>query len=190
MTQKIFIDTDLLSSFLWVNKINYLVKALPGFKIQIPIQVANEIHRPLPGLKTIQNRFAIAKANGDLSILQDFDADTPEHREYLRLTQGINYPLAIGRGEAACIVWAKTQNAWMGSNNLKDISYFVSTFGLQCITTCDILLALFDQLILNEEELSKIYRDMVKEHRFLPYATFSLLLEARESGQYHQKKLP
>ena len=190
MARKVFLDTDLLSSFLWIGKTNYLKKVLPDYEILVPYQVTLEIKRPVPGLKALQNKYYGAKANGDFKEERDFEAPSDEYREYLRLTHGIGFPKTIGSGEAAGIVLAKKYQGVLASNNLSDIAYFVARFGIACITTCDILLALLDQSILTEKELSKVYSDMLEHKRMLPYPTFSELLKARTMGQYKANPIP
>ena len=45
MTDKLFFDTDCLSSFLWINQEGILLKLYPG-RIILPKQVYNELSNP------------------------------------------------------------------------------------------------------------------------------------------------
>ncbi len=190
MARKVFLDTDFLCSFLWIGKTNYLAKVLPGYEVIVPFQTASEIKRPLKGLVPLQAKYHAAKSNGDFIEADDFDASSPEYKDYLCLTQGIGFPKAIGSGEAAGIVLAQKHHGVLASNNLRDIAYFVNRFNIPLVTTCDVLLVLYDQSVLNEKELSKVFSDMIKQGRQLPYSTFSDLLKDRDAGAYIQRPIP
>jgi len=190
MERKVFLDTDFLCSFLWIGRTNYLAKVLPGYEVIVPYQTASEIKRPLKGLIPLQAKYHAAKSNGDFIEADDFDTGSSEYKDYLCLTHGLGYPKAIGSGEAAGIVLAKKHHGVLASNNLRDIADFVEHFGIALITTCDILLALYDQCFLNEKELSKVFSDMLKQGRQLPFPTFSALLQAREDGTFIQRPIP
>lgn len=190
MNRKVFLDTDFLCSFLWIGKTGYLAKVLPDYDVIVPYQTASEIKRPYKGLIPLQAKYYAAKVNGDFKEAEDFTMDSPEYQEYLCLTQGCMFSRALGSGEAAGIVLAKSLDAVLASNNLKDISVFVEAYQLSLLTTCDILLALYDQAFLSEKELNKVYSDMLKFRSWLPYVSFSELLQARNSKLFIQHPIP
>lgn len=186
MARKVFLDTDCFSSFLRLHKTNYLKKVLSDFDVIVPWQVTIEINRKLKGLADLQAAYYSALANGDFTEAPDFEVGSPEYSEYLRLTQGIGYPKVIGNGEAAGLVLAKKNNGILASNNLKDIVYYAQLFGVVYITTCDILLSLYDGIYLSKKELETIFQNMLAADRILPYRSFAELLDARDRNAFTQ----
>lgn len=58
----------------------------------------------------------------------------------------------IGRGEAASISLAKEKQGILASNNLRDISAYVTEYGLSHLTTGDIMKMAFDAGYINEAQ--------------------------------------
>ncbi len=102
-------------------------------------------------------------------------------KEYFLYRKLISKPgsghVIIGRGEAAAIALAKEQGGILASNNLKDISIYVSEFGLQHKTTGDILKEALEKGLINEIGGNQIWHDMIKKRRKLGYSTFSDFLK-------------
>ncbi len=56
MTKKLFFDTDCLTSFLWVNQEDLLLRLYPG-RIIIPNEVAAELSNPcIPHIRRKMNQ--------------------------------------------------------------------------------------------------------------------------------------
>jgi hypothetical protein len=83
----------------------------------------------------------------------------------------------IGKGEAAAIALAKTYNGIIASNNLKDISKYVEKYGLEHVTTGDILVDALNKRYIDEETGNQIWNNMIRKQRMLPTATFSEYLK-------------
>lgn len=165
MTDKLFIDTDCLSAFLWVGNENILVK-LYGGKIIVPKQVYDELAKPfVPHLK---QKTDILIGSGYVSIGQIM-AGTEEHMLYITLTsnpeQGFR---VIGRGEAAAIVLAKQNNGILASNNLRDIVPYIKKYGLQHTITADILVEALHSGLITESQGNAIWANMLQKQRKLP----------------------
>lgn len=63
MIEKLFFDTDCISSFLWVKEENILFKLYSG-RIILPKQVLNELSNPsIPHINRIVNQLC---SNGDI----------------------------------------------------------------------------------------------------------------------------
>lgn len=177
MTDKYFFDTDCLSAFLWVRKENLLIK-LYGGKIILPKQVYSELSHPrIPHLKT---RTDTLNNNGDITI-EDIEFDTEEYRIYYKLTRNPDKGFkAIGKGEAAAISLAKTKGGILASNNMRDIQQYVEEYGLEHITTGDILVEALNKQYITEDEGNRIWSNMIAKNRKLPNNTFSEFLKSKE----------
>lgn len=174
MTEKIFFDTDCLSAFLWVNNESILVK-LYGDRIILPYTVYNELSHPR--VRHLKHRVDLLKESGNISI-QTIDSDTDEYQLYLKLTHNPDKgQMVIGRGEAAAIALAKVNNGIIASNNLKDVRGYVEEYGLEHLTTGDILVKALDKGIITETEGNQIWSEMLSRRRFLPTATFTDFLK-------------
>jgi len=170
MTDKYFFDTDCLSAFLWVRNENLLIK-LYGGKIILPEQVYSELSHPrIPHLKT---RTDTLKNNGDIAI-ENIEFDTEEYRIYYKLTRNPDKGFkAIGKGEAAAIALARIKGGVLASNNMRDIRQYVEEYGLEHITTGDILSEALNKQYITEDEGNAIWANMIAKNRKLPNNTFT-----------------
>lgn len=174
MTDKLFFDTDCISSFLWVKAENLLLKLYLG-RIILPKQVFNELSNPsIPHIKQKVNNLCL---NGDIST-KEILVNTEEYSLYYELA--ISPPkqgLIIGKGEAAAIALAKVYDGIIASNNLKDISKYINKYRLKHITTGDILLAALNEGYINEIVGNQIWKNMIAKKRMLPTLTFTEYLQ-------------
>ena len=170
MTEKLFFDTDCISSFLWVKEENILFKLYPG-RIVLPKQVFNELSNP--SIPHIRRKVRDLCLNGEIST-QEILANTEEYRLYYELA--VSAPRGekiIGKGEAAAIALAKTYNGIIASNNLRDISKYVKKYNLEHVATGDILVAALNKGYIDEIAGNKIWSKMIAKRRILPTATFT-----------------
>jgi predicted nucleic acid-binding protein len=174
MTDKLFFDTDCISSFLWVKEENLLLKLYPGVVV-LPKQVYDELSNPsIPHIRRKVNQLC---SNGDIST-KEILTNTEEYKLYYELA--IAPPKGekvIGKGEAAAIALAKAYGGIIASNNLKDISKYVGKYNLEHITTGDILVAALNKGYIDEATGNKIWQDMIGKRRMLPTATFTEYLK-------------
>ena len=175
MIEPLFFDTDCLSAFLWVNNVSILAQLYPG-RIVIPAEVYTELSIPtIPHLKA---RVDTMLANGDARI-ERIQTETEEYKLYRKMVDAPDHGhVIIGPGEAAAIALAKVQSGILASNNLKDISVYVSEFGLQHKTTGDILKEAMENGLITEFSGNQLWQDMLRKRRKLGYATFSDYLKA------------
>ena len=174
MTEKLFFDTDCMSSFLWVREENLLLKLYRG-RVILPMQVFNELSNP--SIPRIKQRVKELWSNGDIST-KEIIVKTEEYNLYYKLA--ISPPkgeLIIGKGEAAAIALAKTHDGIVASNNLKDISKYVKRYNLEHITTGDILVAALNARYIDEMAGNRIWKNMIAKKRMLPTATFTEYLK-------------
>lgn len=177
MIDKYFFDTDCLSAFLWVRDENLLIK-LYGGKIILPQQVYSELSHPrIPHLKRLTDNL---KNNGDISI-ENIEIDTEEYEIYYKLTSNPDKGFkVIGRGEAAAIALAKARGGILASNNMRDIKQYVEEYGLEHITTGDILVEALNKRYITENEGNVIWAKMIAKNRKLPNNTFTEFLESKK----------
>lgn len=169
MTKVIFFDTDCISSFLWTRTERLLIHCF-GNDMIIPRQVYNEIST----VTHLQQRIDVMVNNGNLKI-DDLLVGSEENNLYLDLTdytRSSTLPL-IGKGEAAAIVLSKMNNGILASNNFRDVRYYVKLYGLDHISTPDILYKAFNDGLISNTEADSIWTQMLAKRRKLPFNTFT-----------------
>lgn len=170
----LYFDTDCLSAFLWIKDESILTKLYPG-RVVIPKQVYIELSK-VPHLRA---RIDALISRGEVMIME-LQAGTPEYNTYIELTAKPEPGhMAIGRGEAAAIALCKSKNGVVASNNLKDISRFISEYGLQHKTTGDILVEAFEAGLISEADGNVIWSNMLRKHRMIGAATFTDYLQTK-----------
>ena len=175
MTEPLFFDTDCLSAFLWINNQSLLAQLYPG-RVIIPAQVYAELS--IPSVPHLKQRIDVMISSGDARI-ETIQADTEEYRLYRKL---VSKPdpghVIIGNGEAAAIALAKEQGGILASNNLRDVAAYVSEFGLQHMTTGDILKEALERGLITESIGNQLWQNMLQKRRRLGYQSFSEYLIA------------
>lgn len=169
MTKVIFFDTDCISSFLW-TRTEWLLIHCFGNDMIIPRQVYNEIST----VAHLQQKIDVMVSNGNLTI-EDLLVGSEENNLYLDLTdytRSITLPL-IGKGEAAAIVLSKKNNGILASNNFRDVKYYVELYGLNHISTSDIMYKAYNDGLISVSEADSIWTQMVAKRRKLPFSTFT-----------------
>lgn len=175
LTDGYFFDTDCLSAFLWVRGESILSRLYSG-RIILPAQVYNELKR-VPHLLA---RADALKDNGDLTI-ESMVAGSAEYQDYVQMTTSPEEGMRIiGNGEAAGIAMAKGRGGTLASNNLRDVSLYVEKYGIEHITTGDILIEALDAGIITEAEGNSLWVNMIRKRRMLPAATFTDYIESKK----------
>ncbi|WP_142414184.1 hypothetical protein [Hathewaya massiliensis] len=170
MTDSLFFDSDCISAFLWVNQQNLLNLLYPGMVV-IPKPAYDELSYPTtPHLK---QRIDFLINNGQAS-LETINVGSETYALYQKLTTTPDKGhKIIGPGEAASIALAKTNNGIVASNNLKDISTYISEFKLRHITTGDILIEALEKGYITEDDGNTIWASMLAKRRKLGASSFS-----------------
>ena len=181
LTETLFFDTDCLSAFLWVDNESILAKLYPG-RVVIPKQVYDELsHKGLNHIKGLKSQVDTMVCNGEARI-ETIVVGTETYDLYFKMT---TFPDAghkiIGAGEAAAIAMAKESNGIVASNNLRDISDYVSEYGLSHKTTGNIMKEALEAGYIDEAQGNKIWSDMLLRKRKLGYTSFSAYLEANKN---------
>ena len=174
----LFLDTDCISSFLWVCREDILLKLYKG-RIIIPKQVFNELSNPK--VPHIGKKVNCLLGNKDINV-KEIMLDTNEYNYYQELTNPSKKGLKIiGNGEAAAISLSKANNGIIASNNLKDIMKYVKKFKLNHITTGDILIEALKAELINESDGNQIWGKMLLKKRKLPTLNFSDYLKKQKN---------
>lgn len=174
LTDQLFFDTDCISAFLWVGKQSILSKLYPN-KIRIPKQVYAELS--YPGVSHLKERVDTLIRNGDAKIV-DIEANSDDYDFYTELTcDPKDGKKSIGKGEAACIVFARKENGIIASNNLRDIDFYVKEYNLKHKTTGDIMVDAVSLGIITDEQANKLWDAMIRKRRKLGADTFSSYLK-------------
>lgn len=173
LTDSIFFDTDCICAFLWVNEVCLLEELVEG-KIMIPKPVYDEIDRPsIPHLK---RRVDLLLERGSAEIVY-LSVDSEEYALYRELTTFSGNNKVIGRGEAASISLAKTYDGILGSNNLKDVAYYVQKFSLEHKTTGDLLVEAYERGLITEDDGNAIWQAMLNKRRQIGAQSFTEYLK-------------
>lgn len=178
LINSIFFDTDCISAFLWVNNESLLAKMYPR-NIVIPKQVYDELSNPK--ISHLKKRID-ALIENNIAIIQNIDIETEEYFLYRKLTTnpGENCKI-IGKGEAASISLAKKYNGILGSNNLRDIKFYVEKFSLRHITTGDILVEAYEKKLITKKQANIIWENMLAKKRKLGANSFTQYLKNRKN---------
>ena len=170
MTETVYFDTDCLSAFLWVNNQSLLAQLYPG-RIVLPKEVYIELSNP--GIPHLKARVDAMVLNKDV-VVAEIQTNTEEYRLYRKLASCPDPGhLIIGRGEASAIALAKVRGGAVASNNLRDVKAYVEEYGLELITTGDILKEALNRGLITGAEGNSIWQNMLKKRRRLGYASFS-----------------
>lgn len=176
MIDRYFFDTDCLSAFLWVRGESILSQLYPG-RIILPAQVYDELKR-VPHLLA---RVDVMKNNGDLTV-DSMEVGSTEYHDYFQMITTPDTGMRIiGKGEAAVIAMVKERGGIIASNNLKDISSYVEKYGLEHITTGDILMQAMNSGIISETDGNDIWANMIRKRRMLPTATFTDYIKSQHT---------
>jgi len=180
LTDSIFFDTDCICAFLWINGEIFPEKMFPG-KIVIPQEVYKEIDRPtIPHLKT---RIDQIISNGS-AVIMSMDISSEEYALYRELITYNGRNKVIGSGEAASISLAKKHNGVLGSNNLRDVSYYINKYSLKHITTGEILVESFQKGLITEQEGNTILASMLNKKRKIGTNLFTEFLKRSKTDNY------
>ena len=130
MTKPIFYDTDCLSSFLQINRIDLLKKEYS--KIIITAEVKKELfNKKTP--QDVKTRLTSLIQDGYVEI-KDLEFGSDEFNQYYTFITD-DETEDIGKGELSVISLAIVKNGILASNNLDDVCYFVKKYNLEHVTT-------------------------------------------------------
>ena len=159
----VVLDTDFLSSFAWVDRMDIL-ESLYSKRMLILEEVIEELER-VPYLAE-QVRLSIAAGHITPQVML---AGSPEALQFARFHESGRY----GAGEAACMAYILYHGGVLASNNLSDVKAFCTRNGIPLLTTPDVLRRLYDEGRLSISEADELWGNMLARRRKLPASSFS-----------------
>jgi predicted nucleic acid-binding protein len=173
----IVFDTDCISSFLWVKRLDVVKNLFPN-QIIIPQTVYDELNK----IQNPQYRFLfndlLAQVLNRSFKLKDIMVSDQAFNEYRKLIS-IKNPKRIGKGEAAAIVIARIQKGTLASNNLSDILPYVGKNKLPYIRTDNILYLSYKKNYISIKDGNQLWNDM-KLYKRLPNCDFKEIVRRFE----------
>jgi len=95
--------------------------------------------------------------------------DFPEKGEIIREYANLTSNLKLGKGESACLAFAKCTSNIVASSNLKDIQCYCIENGIDYLTTMDFLEWAHKNRILTEAECDEFIYNVISKGSRLPY---------------------
>lgn len=182
--EDIYLDSDLLVSFLKSNKEDYFdifQKVCQGYRFIVPKEVHTELlnNKELKRLEQLIRRIESLIKNKVVE-LYEMRVDELAYVFKYKLQQRVPGRKKIGPGEAAAIALCADKRGILASNNLRDVSRQVGNQRLKHITTSRVLGQAYTTGLINMEKAEEIWADMLSYGTFLPNKTFKEYLDRKE----------
>jgi hypothetical protein len=168
----IILDSDFLSSFAWVNRMDILEGLYSGRMI-----VLEEVMVELKQVPHLASRVELSIRNGHIRS-ETMLANSPEALELAKLLELGRY----GTGEASCMAYLTQHDGILGSNNLSDIQDFCTQNKKPLLTTAEALHQAYKTGQIKLDEADEIWAGMLSKRRKLPAASFTEYLSNVEKG--------
>lgn len=168
----IILDSDFLSSFAWVNRLDIL-EDLYSKRMIVLEEVLEELRR-VPHLAS-KVELSIKKGHIRSAAML---ADSPEAIQLAEFLESGRY----GSGEASCMAYLTQHDGLLGSNNLSDIKDFCTQNKQPLLTTADVLRQAYETGQINLDEADGIWAGMLSKRRKLPASSFTEYLSDVEKG--------
>lgn len=156
------VDTDFLSSFAWVGRLDILERLFPAQMI-----ILEEVQFEIGKVPHLSDQVDICIANRTIIPIA-MNADSPEAIELARYLGEGRY----GRGESACMAYLSHNPGTMGSNNLADVGKYCLDNSKQIFCTGHCLRYAIESKLVRFEECESLWQRMLSKRRKLPTATF------------------
>ena len=168
----VILDSDFLSSFAWVNRLDIL-EGLYSKRMIILEEVLEELRR----VPHLASRVELSIRNGHMRS-EAMLADSAEALELAKFLESGRY----GTGEASCMAYLTQHDGILGSNNLSDVKAFCIQNKKRLLTTADVLHQAYKSGHMNLGEADEIWAGMLSKRRKLPTSSFTEYLSAIEKG--------
>ena len=168
----IFYDSDILSSFLMINKSDLLKKLFD--EIIIPEQVFFELTHPKSPKHMKSKLKELIKE--EYVKIHEVGINTKEYEIFDDIICE-KWTKGVGDGEASAIAAAICHDGILASNNITDVKFYIDKFSIPLLTSSIIQTKLFEKKLINEKKVEKYWREMILKNRKLPAPTFSKYYE-------------
>ncbi len=159
----IILDSDFLSSFAWVNRMDIL-EGLYSKRMIVLEEVLEELKR----VPHLASRVELSIRNGHISS-EAMLANSPEALQLAKFLELGRY----GTGEASCMAYLTQHDGILGSNNLSDIKDFCIQNKKRLLTTAEVLHQAYKIGQINLDEADEIWAGMLSKKRKLPASSFT-----------------
>jgi len=157
---QIVLDADVIIHFSQGGYLHLLPKVIPDCSFVVLSIVRNELR--LNTKNELDNNITLLK---NISLI-DYNPVGEERREFARLTSLSG--LCLGKGESACMTYARFHHNVVGSSNLKDIKDYCSEFKISYLTTWDFLYYAYKAALMTKEEVYEFVLKVRKAGSILP----------------------
>ena len=159
----IILDSDFLSSFAWVNRMDIL-EGLYSKRMIVLEEVLEELRR----VPHLASRVELSIRNGHISS-EAMLANSPEALQLAKFLELGRY----GTGEASCMAYLTQHDGILGSNNLSDVKAFCTKNKKHLLTTADVLHQAYQKGHINLDEANKTWTKMLSKKQKLPTSSFT-----------------
>ncbi|GAW30616.1 hypothetical protein [Carboxydocella sp. JDF658] len=168
------LDTDVISCFAWVKRMDILEKLYSG-KMVVPAEVVYEIsNRRVQHLKAELTR-SVDKKYIEVVSLQPLGDDG---QTFVALRETGKY----GSGEAAVMAYAKVNGGTICSNNLRDVLRYCQKYNLALLSTRAIMYDAICKKVISETEAQNVWTEMINKKRQLPCKTIKEVIDFYKYG--------
>lgn len=157
---QIVLDADVIIHFAQGGYLHLLPKVISDCSFVVLSVVRNEL-RP-DTKKLLDNHIYYLK---NIRLI-DYNPVGDERREFARLISISG--LCLGKGESACMAYARYHNHVVGSSNLRDIKDYCSEFGISYLTTLDFLYYAFRAGLMTKEDIEEFVQKVRNSGSILP----------------------
>ena len=163
----LLLDTDFVSSFAWVDRMDIIEALYSGTMILL-----GEVMAELERTRHLADVVALSVAHGHIRQVEML-SDSAEALQYVRFHESGRY----GSGEATCLAYIVYRGGILASNNLSDVKRFCVKNRIPLLTTPDVLVHVYEEGRLTLDETDVVWREMVARRRRLPAKSFAEYLE-------------
>ena len=157
---QIVLDADVIIHFSLGGCLHLLPKVIPDCSFVVLSVVRNELRADTKN--ELDNHINYLKS---ISFIE-YNPVGEERREFARLTSLSG--LCLGKGESACMAYARFHHYVVGSSNLKDIKDYCEEYGIAHLTTWDFLYYAFKAGLMTKEEIKEFVQRVRNAGSILP----------------------
>lgn len=157
---QIVLDADVIIHFSQGGYLHLLPKVVPDCSFVVLSVVRNELRQETKNV--LDNHIYYLK---NISLIE-YNPVGEERREFARLTSLSG--LCLGKGESACMTYARFHHNVVGSSNLKDIRDYCAEFGIAYLTTWDFLYYAHKGGLMTKEEIGEFVQKVRASGSILP----------------------
>ena len=157
---QIVLDADVIIHFAQGGYLHLLPKVVPDCSFVVLSVVRNELRQETKNV--LDNHIYFLK---NIALIE-YNPTGEERREFAWLTSLSG--LCLGKGESACMTYARFHHNVVGSSNLKDIRDYCAEFGIAYLTTWDFLYYANKRGLMTKEEIGEFVQKVRAAGSILP----------------------